>query len=112
MIDSYQVVQIQEHPAFPSLIVTPHSLCTSVLNFAPEYGTIWTGKGGSSILLYLRFLQKHPQLTDETPFQNTTLFIVAVTLLAALLKFVKLFNRSVYFFVSKKVNHWKSCILG
>ena len=63
---------MQEQRTFSSLVVNPYSLCTSVLDFALEYGTIWAGKDGSSILLYLRFLQKHPQVLNETPFQNHT----------------------------------------
>ena len=61
---------MQEQPTFSTLVVTPQYLCTSVLDFALVYGAIWSGKGGSSILLYLHFLQKHPRGPDETPFQN------------------------------------------
>ena len=95
------MVQMQEQPTLSILVVTPYSLCTSVLDFVLEYGAIWTGKDGSSILLYLRFLQKHPRVPDETPFQNHTLLILVVTLIAAQLKIVKLFDRLVYFLYHK-----------
>ena len=72
------VVQMQEQPTFSTLVVTPQYLCTSVLDFALVYGAIWSGKGGSSILLYLRFLQKHPRVPDERLFK-ITLLILAVT---------------------------------
>ena len=100
---------MQEQPTFSSLEVTLHSFCTSVLNFALEYSVIWTVKG---ILLYLRFLQKHSRVPDETLLQNHTLLTLDVTLLAVQLKFVKLLDRSVYFFVSKKVSHRKIWILA
>ena len=83
-----------------------------MLDFALEYRTIWTGKDGRSILLYLRFLQKHPRVPDETLFQNHTLLILVVTLLAAQLKFVKLFDRLVNFFVSKKSKPSEELHLG
>ena len=69
---------MQEQPTFSTLVVTPQYLCTSVLDFALAYGAIWSGKGGSSILLYLRFLQKHPRVPDERLFK-ITLLILAVT---------------------------------
>ena len=103
---------MQEQPTFSSLVVTPHSLCTSVLDFPLEYGVIWTGKERSSILLYLCFLQKHPRVSDETLFQNHMLLILNVTLLATQLKFVKLFDRLVYFFVSKKSKPSEELHLG
>ena len=66
---------MQEQPTFSTLVVTPQYLCTSVLDFALVYGAIWSGKGGSSILLYLRFLQKHPRVPDERLFKITLLIL-------------------------------------
>ena len=66
---------MQEQPTSSSLVLISNSRCTSLLDFTLEYGAIWTGKGGSSILLYLRFLQKHARVPDKTALQNHTLLI-------------------------------------